>query len=248
MGALFVLLMAPPTCCWVGAASAWQMLKSCVSVDRKRLQVLLCPQPSEDTLKQQPFLLTSSSLPPEMQRRRRSGHETESWSNQAAVVALRHSVNLIGTVASLLRTRHFVVLASKKRACGIYLIKVKYRHFHSQPFIWALLVVLTEKSSNPFFSQACPWTCPCPPRLCPQDLVLEFFEIDLQVLNRRTARSWWSEELQGPFLQWSMHLQSGTQSAALKRPQHWLSLSSHIPLYICVGCSSVCTWARMFSA
>lgn len=99
------------------------------------------------------------------------------------------------------------------------------------------------KDQTSFFPQVCqnPWMCPCPPRFCPQDLVLEFFEIDSQVLNRRTAR-------RCPILQWNTHLHSSTQSAALKRPQHWLSLSSHIPLYICVGCSSVCTCTRMFTA
>lgn len=48
MGALFVLLMAPPTCCRRVATTAWQMLRSCVSRGQQAGSdhgVLLGPHP-----------------------------------------------------------------------------------------------------------------------------------------------------------------------------------------------------------
>lgn len=105
MGALFVLSMAPPTCCQVRAASAWQMLKhsmekktfprrseygfntaECCSTragtttDRRHVKAALSGRLKPKPLSFKfhiwkalflPFLLTSSSLPPETRSRRR---------------------------------------------------------------------------------------------------------------------------------------------------------------------------------
>lgn len=166
MGALFVLLMALPTCCQVEAASAWQMLKH--SVEKKK-----SPSWSESRFNTAECCLTragftthvkaavSSRLKSKLQFHVWNAFSYLSSSSHLHRSHLKHRVrgdmkrgrvgaagchHCIKTVSKYemrnccitVPVSHSLWRLSASRGHGsIYLIKVKYYTFDSRTFIWA---------------------------------------------------------------------------------------------------------------